>query len=546
MNFPQEKIESHPSGIFNSNKKMKVVRLDNFQPAYSDNKRERSREFSTVFVDESTVRRGGIGEVAKAYNAQGVHFALKTIPSGKENSASLKREFENEYSCHKDLSKLKGFPKLLGKATLEGSPVLLMEWIEGITLKQAQNALALDEAGRLSPLTAAQIGRDLFDLLSRLSLLDNTVVHRDISQNNVMIRTSYHTLKEQVERGDFDLVLIDFGSSSTQLPSSNSLTSSAIIRKGTADFAPPEMLSDDLKCLSSLRKSPAVDVFAAASVIYTLLSGHPPYDLTEAKEGLKSPYRIKMDSRPAAPQMLHERAENIDLVLKRETALEKELEKGTDLSLLKEAFASVDSQLESIILPCLESAQEKRPVATSIHDALGRFCDNYMNNLKSALSGEPITSCIKSRDHKTAKNQTPLTKILRILSIGVWTAVVVATGILSNSAQLALPSPINSFTLSGWSVSMILAIPSAASLFMYRRIKTKKKAYIASSINLAITSVAAACFLAAVCISSNLQAATIITAATTTAASCWLILTVKYAHQTSMQPPNQIDREQTT
>ncbi len=46
-----------------------------------------------------------------------------------------------------------------------------------------------------------------------------------------------------------------------------------MFRGATADFAPPEMLSDDIPGLAELRKSPAIDVYAAASVVYQLACG---------------------------------------------------------------------------------------------------------------------------------------------------------------------------------------------------------------------------------------------------------------------------------
>ena len=50
-------------------------------------------------------------------------------------------------------------------------------------------------------------------------------------------------------------------------------------RGATPDFAPPEMLTEDIANVSTMRKSSAVDVYAAASVLYLLLSGHTPFDL---------------------------------------------------------------------------------------------------------------------------------------------------------------------------------------------------------------------------------------------------------------------------
>ncbi len=94
---------------------------------------------------------------------------------------------------------MKGIPQVYGWAQLDGNPVIVMEWIEGVTLSKVCQSLAVDDEGRLSPLTAARIGRDLFDLLSRMDALAGEFVHRDISPANILVRTSHLSINEQAE-----------------------------------------------------------------------------------------------------------------------------------------------------------------------------------------------------------------------------------------------------------------------------------------------------------------------------------------------------------
>ena len=49
--------------------------------------------------------------------------------------------------------------------------------------------------------------------------------------------------------------------------------------QGDGRFAPPEMLTEDIAGIDALRKSPKIDVYATASVIYRLACGHAPFDL---------------------------------------------------------------------------------------------------------------------------------------------------------------------------------------------------------------------------------------------------------------------------
>ena len=124
-------------------------------------------------------------------------------------------------------------------------------------------------------------------------------VHRDISPSNVLIRTSHLSVAEQAEEGAFNLCLIDFGSSVQLDPAGGPgyTMRHAVLRRATPDYAPPEMLTDDLQNLAELRKSEKIDVYAASSVLFELVCGVPPFAL-EGRMG-ESLNHIKMDG--AAP-----------------------------------------------------------------------------------------------------------------------------------------------------------------------------------------------------------------------------------------------------
>ena len=163
----------------------RVVSVAHFEPAagmQGEALDSYKRRFGTLFVDESTRRRGGIGSVVRATNVLGEQFALKTlvIPERDERAsdaeyeryeAGLKTAFRQEFECHKAVSGLKGFPHLYGMGEVAGTPAIVMEWVCGETLVHVCDALAVDGAGRMPTLVAAQIGRDVFDLLAHLDFL---------------------------------------------------------------------------------------------------------------------------------------------------------------------------------------------------------------------------------------------------------------------------------------------------------------------------------------------------------------------------------------
>ena len=87
-----------------------------------------------------------------------------------------------------------------------------MEWIEGESLAHVRHRFAVDDAGRMSPLTVARIGRDMFDVLARLDFVEGGLAHRDVSPSNIVVRTSCLDVSDQIDEGVFDLCLLDFGS----------------------------------------------------------------------------------------------------------------------------------------------------------------------------------------------------------------------------------------------------------------------------------------------------------------------------------------------
>ena len=432
-----------------------VVRLLDLEPASPLPDAERDafrRRYSVLFAENGTSRRGGLGMVRRVSNAYGERLALKTLldagaddlaatqslaPGVRDSAATDSRRrgallaaFKAEYEGQRTLQGLGCVPKLYGSGVVDGLPAILMEWVESETLKHAAKALAVDDAGRVSPPVAAAIGRDLFNALATLASAPDPVVHRDISPANVMVRTSVRSLEQQVTDGAFDLCLIDFGSSVMGAPSMGSLTRAGLaVRWATPDYAPPEMLTDDVPGVAELRRSPLIDVYAAASTIYELACGVPPFgsDGARGMAGL-SPYRIKVDLAPADPVLAHANARTLDATLLREprvadavAATISDLPKAPTHEECSRDLGLVDARISEVLLDCLVSDQTARPSASDVACRLGVVVARYCENVGHALRGEPL------EPHEEALVGTAPLRARRILRLVGYAACVAVT-----------------------------------------------------------------------------------------------------------------------
>ena len=215
-----------------------------------------------------------------------------------------------------------------------------------------------------------------------------------------MIDTSVHTLEEQVDMGRFELKLVDFGSAILPGQRASITQKYGVLRGATPDFAPPEMLTEDIANIDSLRRSPAVDVYAAASVIFLLLDGHAPFDFERQGRG-RSYYLQKTERRPRRLTSAHRASGNIVATLGREAQTARLVKEAvarcgrrpSDRELAR-ILSMVDDQLESLLLACLNPVQALRPSAGDVEKALSRFVDSYRANIRNGFWGCPVTPCV--------------------------------------------------------------------------------------------------------------------------------------------------------
>lgn len=550
---------------------LRLVRVGGFEPAIAlspDELPVYQRRFAMLFADDGTMRRGGIGRVTRAVNAQGEAVALKQLilPTRDEFDddvayealvAKFKAAFREEYECHRALSGLKGFPRLYGWGEVDGVPAIVMEWVEGETLARLRPRLAVDDAGRLSPLVAARLGRDLFDLLCRMNLVGEGFVHRDISPANIMVRTARLPLDRQLAEGTFDLCLIDFGSSLALEPASavagnggkESFTERySTLRRATVAYAPPEMLTDDIADLRVLRMSPAIDVYAAASTVYELVAGVAPYEVAPSTSGtsgsrkktrdIASPYRLKMDTRPDYPTGAHAPGCDLTQLLRREpdvalAAAEQAQQMGLepDSEELRDALAFVDAQLFDVVMACLSCNQDDRPEPAAVEAALTTFCDHYAQNVGRSLCGEPLMPCpMEVSGHAARRAAT----VGATAACGVlWAAVVVSAALLASGAHVTLVvGPLVwSGKLPGIVAVLALALPGVAGIAVGALARNRRAGFLQGVLALSACEVPALAALACAVFSQHAVAGGLVAAIIATYALTWFLLAMGFAFE---------------
>lgn len=550
---------------------LRLARVDGFEPAVAlgaDELPAYLRRFTMLFADDATMRRGGIGRVTRAVNAQGEAVALKQLilPTRDEFDddvahealvAKFKAAFREEYECHRALSGLKGFPRLYGWGEIDGVPAIVMEWVEGETLARLRPRLAVDDAGRLSPLVAARLGRDLFDLLCRMSLVGEGFVHRDISPANIMVRTARLPLDRQLAEGTFDLCLIDFSSSLALEPASAvagtggkaSFTERyATLRRATVAYAPPEMLTDDIADLRMLRMSPAIDVYAAASTVYELIAGVAPYEVAPSASGtsgsrkktrdIASPYRLKMDTRPDYPAGAHAPGCDLTQLLRREpdvalAAAEQAQQMGLepDSEELRDALAFVDAQLFDVVMACLSCNQGDRPEPAAVEAALTTFCDHYAQNVGRSLRGEPLTPCPMDASGRVAR-RAAMIGAAAVCGL-VWVVVVVSAALLASGARMTVAVGHISWsgTLPGIVAALALALPGMAGIAVGAMAHDRRTGFLHGVLALSACEVPVLIAVACIVFSQRAVASGFVAALIATYALTWFLLAMGFAFE---------------
>lgn len=238
---------------------------------------------------------GGMGAVYLAVRDDDQfkkQVAIKLVRGGQlQQMASndlIVRRFRQERQIlasleHPNIARL-----LDGGATAEGHPYLVLEYVEGQSLDRYCDGqqLSLPERLRLFRTVCAAVHY----------AHQNLVVHRDLKPSNILITLSQKGNAAVPKLLDFGIAKI-LGVGTGSQPIEQTLSS---VRLMTPAYASPEQVRGEIITTAS-------DVYALGVVLYELLTGHRPYQVST--NSLHEAARIICEVEPAKPSAIVTRAE---------------------------------------------------------------------------------------------------------------------------------------------------------------------------------------------------------------------------------------------
>jgi serine/threonine protein kinase len=306
----------------------------------------------------SVLGRGGMGTVFKArHETSGEIVAVKALSNSASDETHFRQRFESEIQA---LLKLNhpNIVRILSFGQEKGTLFFAMELVEGKSLFHLQR-----EVKKFDWREVLRIARDVASALRHAH--DRGIIHRDMKPGN-LIRSNSGLLK-----------VADFGIAKS-FGASNDTRDNVI---GTLDFMSPEQAAGKPVTVRS-------DLYSLGAVLYTLLSGQPPFAGNSIEESLRNLTRV-----PAQP--IRERVPNVPEELEMLIAelLEKKPENRTPT-----AFA---------LLRKLDYVEQVLRVNSEAKTAHG-LEDKPIESKDNFLLGEPENNLAKTNESAKQKSIRPM------------------------------------------------------------------------------------------------------------------------------------------
>lgn len=211
---------------------------------------------------DGTLGRGGMGTVFRGKHIDtGEIHAVKVLSPVYSNDDHFRGRFESEIQALLQLDH-PNIVKLISFGQEDGNLYFSMELIEGNSLFQMQK-----KGYRFNWRECLHIAKDVCQGLRHAH--DRGIIHRDLKPGNLLM-TDFRSVK-----------ITDFGIAKSF--GSNQNTGDNIL--GTMDFMSPEQAKGDSVTFRS-------DLYSLGAVLYTLMSGRPPFSANSIEESLRNLTRV--------------------------------------------------------------------------------------------------------------------------------------------------------------------------------------------------------------------------------------------------------------
>lgn len=222
------------------------------------------REPSRVAISDryeilGTLGEGGMGTVYCVLDKTlDKKFAMKVLRKELASDREIARRFEREVTAAKALNHPNLVSVYAHGINPDGSPFLIMDFIDGETL-----SARIQRLGELPPNEAMEIFIQVADAIAHAH--ENGILHRDLKPSNIMIASS--------DSGHPLVKVVDLGIAKV-LPTSGRDTLN-LTRTGEI-FGSPLYMSPE-QCKGEVVDA-RCDIYSMGCVMYETLVGHPPFE----------------------------------------------------------------------------------------------------------------------------------------------------------------------------------------------------------------------------------------------------------------------------